>query len=219
MKQIISKKSLILITTISLFLYLSSLSFALTIGSYSYYKSPAPEHDDIVGDEVQFEFWYGPYSEYGEIVGGEYVPDWGPVLDLNLTQGDVGTTFIVNSGEAYDVFVDSITNGILDSYSWMYHSLGGSGTGGPEISLWTASNHQEENMILHIQGYYGGLNGVDFEGFIIDHLAFHTDVHNPREFGFTIEVHGGPVPEPATMLLLGSGLVGLAAIGRKRFKK
>ena len=37
--------------------------------------------------------------------------------------------------------------------------------------------------------------------------------------GFAGNGPGTPVPEPATMILLGSGLIGLAGLARKRFKK
>jgi hypothetical protein len=38
-------------------------------------------------------------------------------------------------------------------------------------------------------------------------------------FNFSNGTTASPVPEPATLVLLGSGLIGLAGFGRKKLKK
>ncbi|MCK4794991.1 MAG: PEP-CTERM sorting domain-containing protein [Desulfobacteraceae bacterium] len=54
---------------------------------------------------------------------------------------------------------------------------------------------------------------VDFEDVLIAGLGNRTTV------SATVTAHAAPVPEPSTVMLVGTGLLGMIAFGRKRFNK
>jgi hypothetical protein len=147
----------------------------------------------------------------------------------SVTAGIVDTleteTFTLNDGESatfdfFEVTVEGLGFGTADVTATLaldepLSSGSGDGSGGwfTFFGKFNAGflnwDTQPETVILD--------NGDYFD--IIFHDILDWGPNNSKIVQATITAHGAPVPEPATMLLLGTGLVGLAGIGRKKFFK
>ena len=181
--------------------------FADLIGSYNFDHTVLPEHSPFPETNT-FKFYYGPYQN-GQIIGIGYLPQWGPIIDLEFTAADVGTTFVAPWNDAYKLALESLMNGTLDSCAWMLSSRG---SGGPESHFW-------QNDSDFVTTYYGGTNGIDFEGFIIEQVSWTLNEYASHDIDFTIAVQGRPgqyvpppvVPVPGALALagIGAGAVGL----------
>ena len=95
------------------------------------------------------------------------------------------------------------TNGVVRTYSYDLTSL---------FTTWTGGNDNLP-LLLRISDSHGNK-----DGFTLTSAAVYIEYSEPVILNKTPDQGSAPVPEPATLLLLGSGFAGLSFWGKKRTK-
>lgn len=176
----------------------------------------------------------GDVNNYSAILSVAVVPGIAPSSpDLNLgyftyVYGGVTNTVAVTGNMVYGTPPiapittggggDLPSHGVFDTY---FMEIPFSFDLSQFVPSYNTQTGESANGTLAFQDFvidYAGLN----EGYALHFDLYHLDSDNwIREFApFSHDAQtNSVVPEPGTMMLLGSGLVGLAGWGRKKFRK
>jgi len=172
---------------------------------------------DLIAEQASPKFTSDATKSGNMAFGWEYYPR--AYLYVTGTEGYVEWHYQTDTGSAFadDVTVKASAQFFSTTNNWIRGEWSADGIAYNEFHMWDGVNYGD-TFALSNSGYTGGSD-------LFVRFTLHRESGNsiavqlfrsmPNDPQFVVAGSVNPAPEPATMLLLGSGLVGLAGFKRK----